>query len=130
MMTCPARIRNRQEGEQFAQTYRLPSSIRMQQPSSTPGVTNGFNPDTPRRWRTSRAPRRGIARGASPAADPISSGRSLRWSVFEENLGAVKVELSESDIAQINESASALSGEGARLPEAALKDDRPLDVFC
>ena len=47
MMTCSARIRNRQEGEQFAQTYRLPSSIRMQQPSSTPGVTNGFNPDTP-----------------------------------------------------------------------------------
>ena len=47
MMTCSSRIRNRQEGEQFAQTYRLPSSIRMQQPSSTSGVTNGFNPDTP-----------------------------------------------------------------------------------
>jgi len=40
---------------------------------------------------------------------------------LEENLGAVDVELSESDMKQINEAASKVSVEGARLPEAALK---------
>jgi aryl-alcohol dehydrogenase-like predicted oxidoreductase len=40
---------------------------------------------------------------------------------LEENLGAVNVELSKSDVAQINETASKLPLEGARLPEAALK---------
>jgi aryl-alcohol dehydrogenase-like predicted oxidoreductase len=40
---------------------------------------------------------------------------------LEENLGAVNVELTESDLKQIGEAASKLKLEGARLPEAALK---------
>jgi aryl-alcohol dehydrogenase-like predicted oxidoreductase len=40
---------------------------------------------------------------------------------LEENLGAMKVELSEDDLRQIDETASRLKLEGARLPEAALK---------
>ncbi len=39
----------------------------------------------------------------------------------EENLGAVNVELTENDLTQIDEAASKLSLEGARLPEAALR---------
>ena len=39
---------------------------------------------------------------------------------LEENLGAVTVELTESDLKQIDELASTLKLEGARLPEAAL----------
>jgi aryl-alcohol dehydrogenase-like predicted oxidoreductase len=40
---------------------------------------------------------------------------------LEENLGAVNVELAENDLRQIDEAASSLKLEGARLPEAALK---------
>lgn len=40
---------------------------------------------------------------------------------LDENLGAVNVELTENDLSQIDEGASKLSLEGARLPEAALK---------
>ena len=40
---------------------------------------------------------------------------------LEENLGAISVTLSESDIKQLDDSADALALEGARLPEAALK---------
>ena len=40
---------------------------------------------------------------------------------LEENLGAVNVELTEKDLKQIEETASRLKVEGARLPEAALK---------
>lgn len=40
---------------------------------------------------------------------------------LEENLDAVKVELTESDLKQIDEAASTLKLEGARLPEAVLK---------
>ncbi len=40
---------------------------------------------------------------------------------LKENLGAVDVSLSESEIEQINESVDALALQGARLPEAALK---------
>ena len=40
---------------------------------------------------------------------------------LEENLGAVNVELSETDLKQIDETSSSLKLEGARLPEAALK---------
>ena len=40
---------------------------------------------------------------------------------LEENLGAVNVELTEDDIKRIDETASSLKLEGARLPEAALK---------
>jgi aryl-alcohol dehydrogenase-like predicted oxidoreductase len=40
---------------------------------------------------------------------------------LEENLGAVNVELTEDDLTQIDEAASRLKLEGARLPEAALK---------
>jgi aryl-alcohol dehydrogenase-like predicted oxidoreductase len=40
---------------------------------------------------------------------------------IEENLGAVNVELTENDLKQIDEAASRLKLEGARLPEAALK---------
>ena len=40
---------------------------------------------------------------------------------LEENLGAVNVELTENDLKQIDESASRLKLEGARLPEAVLK---------
>jgi aryl-alcohol dehydrogenase-like predicted oxidoreductase len=40
---------------------------------------------------------------------------------LEENLGAVNVELTENDLKQIDEAASRLKLEGARLPEAALK---------
>jgi aryl-alcohol dehydrogenase-like predicted oxidoreductase len=40
---------------------------------------------------------------------------------LEENLGAVNVELTESDLKQIDEASSKLKLEGARLPEAALK---------
>jgi aryl-alcohol dehydrogenase-like predicted oxidoreductase len=40
---------------------------------------------------------------------------------LEENLGAVTVELTENDLKQIDDGASRLKLEGARLPEAALK---------
>jgi aryl-alcohol dehydrogenase-like predicted oxidoreductase len=40
---------------------------------------------------------------------------------LEENLGAVNVELTEDDLTQINEAASRMKLEGARLPEAVLK---------
>jgi aryl-alcohol dehydrogenase-like predicted oxidoreductase len=40
---------------------------------------------------------------------------------LEENLGAVKVELTENDLKQIDEASSTLKLEGARLPEAMLK---------
>jgi aryl-alcohol dehydrogenase-like predicted oxidoreductase len=40
---------------------------------------------------------------------------------LEENLGAVAVELSESDLKQIDEASSSMKLEGARLPEAVLK---------
>ena len=40
---------------------------------------------------------------------------------LEENLGAVNIELTENDLKQIEEAASKLKLEGARLPEAALK---------
>jgi len=40
---------------------------------------------------------------------------------LEENLGAVNVELTHSDLKQINEAASKLKLEGARLPESVLK---------
>jgi len=40
---------------------------------------------------------------------------------LEENLGAVNVELTGSDLKQIDDAASRLSLEGARLPEAMLK---------
>jgi aryl-alcohol dehydrogenase-like predicted oxidoreductase len=40
---------------------------------------------------------------------------------LEENLGAVNVDLTKDDLKQIEESASRVSVEGARLPEAALK---------
>jgi aryl-alcohol dehydrogenase-like predicted oxidoreductase len=40
---------------------------------------------------------------------------------LEENLGAVNVELTEDDLKQIDEGASKLQLEGARLPEAVLK---------
>jgi aryl-alcohol dehydrogenase-like predicted oxidoreductase len=40
---------------------------------------------------------------------------------LEENLGAVNVELTENDLKQIDDAASRLKLEGARLPEAALK---------
>jgi aryl-alcohol dehydrogenase-like predicted oxidoreductase len=40
---------------------------------------------------------------------------------LEENLGAVNVELTEDDLTQIDEAASRLKLEGARLPEAVLK---------
>jgi aryl-alcohol dehydrogenase-like predicted oxidoreductase len=50
---------------------------------------------------------------------PIPGTTKLRR--LEENLGAISVTLSESDIKQLDESADALALEGARLPEAALK---------
>ncbi|MGO9777705.1 MAG: aldo/keto reductase [Terracidiphilus sp.] len=40
---------------------------------------------------------------------------------LEENLGAINVELTEGDLKQIDETASSLKLEGARLPEAMLK---------
>lgn len=40
---------------------------------------------------------------------------------LEENLGAVKVELTEADLKEIDEASSSLKLEGARLPEAMLK---------
>ena len=40
---------------------------------------------------------------------------------LDENLGALNVELTENDLKQIDEAASRLTLEGARLPEAALK---------
>jgi aryl-alcohol dehydrogenase-like predicted oxidoreductase len=40
---------------------------------------------------------------------------------LEENLGATNVELSESDLKQIDEASSGMKLEGARLPEAVLK---------
>jgi aryl-alcohol dehydrogenase-like predicted oxidoreductase len=40
---------------------------------------------------------------------------------LEENLGAVNVELTETDLKQIDEEASRLKLEGARLPEFVLK---------
>jgi aryl-alcohol dehydrogenase-like predicted oxidoreductase len=50
---------------------------------------------------------------------PIPGTTKLRR--LEENLGAVNVELTESDLKQIDEAASRLKLEGARLPEAVLK---------
>jgi aryl-alcohol dehydrogenase-like predicted oxidoreductase len=50
---------------------------------------------------------------------PIPGTTKLRR--LEENLGAIDVELTESDVSQINETASKLPLEGERLPEAALK---------
>ena len=40
---------------------------------------------------------------------------------LEENLGAVNVELTSEDLKQIDEAASSVKLEGARLPEAMLK---------
>ena len=40
---------------------------------------------------------------------------------LEENLGAVNVELTGADLKEIDEAASGLKLEGARLPEAMLK---------
>lgn len=40
---------------------------------------------------------------------------------LQENLGAVNVDLTESDLTQIDEASSKLTLEGARLPEAMLK---------
>lgn len=40
---------------------------------------------------------------------------------LEENLGAVNVDLNENDLKEIDEAASRLKLEGARLPEAVLK---------
>ena len=40
---------------------------------------------------------------------------------LEENLGAVKVDLTGDDLRQIDKAASSLTLEGARLPEAMLK---------
>lgn len=40
---------------------------------------------------------------------------------LEENLGAMNVEFTQDDLKEINETASALTLQGARLPEAALK---------
>jgi len=50
---------------------------------------------------------------------PIPGTTKLRR--LEENLGAVNVALTESDLKQIDEVSSTLKLEGARLPEAALK---------
>jgi aryl-alcohol dehydrogenase-like predicted oxidoreductase len=50
---------------------------------------------------------------------PIPGTTKLRR--LEENLGAVGVELSESDLKQIDEASSSMKLEGARLPEAVLK---------
>ncbi len=40
---------------------------------------------------------------------------------LEENLGSINVELTEGDLKQIDDAASSLKLEGARLPEAVLK---------
>jgi len=40
---------------------------------------------------------------------------------LEENLGAVNVDLNENDLKEIDEAASKLKLEGARLPEAVLR---------
>jgi aryl-alcohol dehydrogenase-like predicted oxidoreductase len=40
---------------------------------------------------------------------------------LEENLGAADMELSDSDLKQIDEASSSMKLEGARLPEAVLK---------
>jgi aryl-alcohol dehydrogenase-like predicted oxidoreductase len=50
---------------------------------------------------------------------PIPGTTKLRR--LEENLGAVGVELSDSDLKQIDEASSSMKLEGARLPEAVLK---------
>jgi aryl-alcohol dehydrogenase-like predicted oxidoreductase len=47
---------------------------------------------------------------------------------LEENLGAVNVDLNENDLKEIDEAASRLKLEGARLPEAVLKDDWALII--
>jgi aryl-alcohol dehydrogenase-like predicted oxidoreductase len=54
-----------------------------------------------------------------PWIAPIPGTTKLRR--LEENLGAVNVELTDGDLKQIDEAASALKLEGARLPEAMLK---------
>jgi aryl-alcohol dehydrogenase-like predicted oxidoreductase len=46
---------------------------------------------------------------------------TTKFSRLEENLGAVNVELTSADLKQIDEEASRLNLEGARLPEAVLK---------
>ncbi len=46
---------------------------------------------------------------------------TTKISRMEENLGAVDVQLTESDLKQIEDATSKLSLEGARLPEAMLK---------
>jgi aryl-alcohol dehydrogenase-like predicted oxidoreductase len=50
---------------------------------------------------------------------PIPGTRKLER--LEENIGAASVELTEPDLLEINEAASKISVQGARLPEAVLK---------
>ena len=50
---------------------------------------------------------------------PIPGTKKL--SRLEENLGAVNVELTATDLKTINEAAAKIPLEGERLPEAALK---------
>jgi len=57
--------------------------------------------------------------GQKPWIVPIPGTTKLHR--LEENLGAVNLELTESDLMQIDEASSGLKLEGARLPEAALK---------
>ena len=54
-----------------------------------------------------------------PRVVPIPGTTKLNR--LKENLGAVNVALTESDVKQIDEASSKLKLEGARLPEAALK---------
>jgi len=54
-----------------------------------------------------------------PCSVPIPGTTKLHR--LEENIGAVNVELTGDDLKQIDESASSLKLEGARLPEAVLK---------
>jgi aryl-alcohol dehydrogenase-like predicted oxidoreductase len=50
---------------------------------------------------------------------PIPGTRKLER--LEENLGAASVELSDADLREIDEAASRITVQGARLPEAVLK---------
>jgi aryl-alcohol dehydrogenase-like predicted oxidoreductase len=50
---------------------------------------------------------------------PIPGTRKLER--LEENIGAASVELTDADLREINDSASKITVDGARLPEAVLK---------
>jgi len=68
--------------------------------------------------QSEREPKPASRRAQHRRRDPAPFGKLHR---LDENLGALHVQLTEADLEQINDAASKLPTEDARLPEAALK---------